>query len=185
MSDPVQNYLDSVIASAGLNDADSRSVRAELNEHLQSLMSDRTFSTPQEVYAMLENEFGKPEQVGASIGRTKGRIRMFFKKRRKLPLALAAALLLIVTVRVAVAQEFYVPGDSVAPAIPRGSRVFVYKLARSFAPDDVIVFRHQNYYEVGIVQRQQGDTVLVAKHGQPDLWVPLTQIVGRVFLNTR
>jgi hypothetical protein len=185
VNDPVQKYLDAVIAIAGLSEVDSRLVRAELNEHLQSLISGRTFSTPQEVFAMLEHEFGRPEQIGDSIGRTKGGIRTFFRKRRKLPLTIAAAVLLTLTVRAAVAQEFYSPSNCLAPVIPQGSRIFVYKLARSFAPDDVIVFRKHDYYELGIVQRQQDDMVLVAKYGQPDQWVRLTQIIGRVFLNTR
>ncbi len=118
-------------------------------------------------------------------------MRTYFKKRlRKLPLQLAVALVLAFGLRYAVAQEFYVTGDGVAPIICRGSRVFVYKLADSFHPQDVVVYRDTaGEYLLGTIERESNSNGwLVARNAGSKREVndvPRERIVGRVFLNTR
>ena len=140
---------------------------------------------------MLSEEFGKPKIVGRAVAAAKGRIRTYFKKRRRrLPIQVGIALLLAFAVRFAVAQEFHVSGDGVAPLVPRGSRVLVYKLANSFDPGDVVVYRLGKVeYRLGIVQHATGSGGWVVERKtcgvKETLELPKGQIVGRVFLNTR
>ena len=142
MRDPIARYLEDVLCYADLAAGDERNVRAELSEHLHELAAPADSSNPTEVYAMLNDQFGTPKRVGRGIAAAKGRLRTYFKKTvRKLPLRVGVALVLAIAVRQCVAQEFYVPGNSVAPVVPQGSRVFVYKLAKSFNPGDVVVYR--------------------------------------------
>jgi hypothetical protein len=188
MRDPIAKYLDDVLCYADLAAADERNVRAELSEHLHELAAPAESSNPIEVYAMLKDQFGTPKRVGRAIAAAKGRVRSWFKKMvRKLPLRLGVALVLAIAVRQCVAEVFYVPGNSVAPAVPRGSRVFVYKLAKSFNPGDVVVYRVANgEFRVGIVQREDhAGGWFIHKNGEPIQDISQGNIVGRVFLNTR
>jgi hypothetical protein len=191
MPDGIQTYVEDVVCYADLAAPDERTVRAELAEHLQTLATLSHLSDPKEIYAMLKDQFGNPKTVGRAIASAKGRLRTYFKKlRRKLPWQIGIALILGFAVRFSIAQEFYVAGDGVSPMVPRGSRVLVYKLAQSFDPGDVIVYRlGPGEFRVGMVvcQRIDGEWVVQKNHGagKEIVDVPREQIVGRVFLNTR
>jgi hypothetical protein len=191
MRDGIEKYLDDVLCYADLASADERGVRAELAEHLHALAENSQNSNPKEIYAMLKDQFGIPKKVGLSIAAAKGRVRTYFKKRlRKLPLQLAIALVLAFAVRYSVAQEFYVSGDGVAPIISRGSRVFVYKLANSFHPQDVVVYRDAaGVYLLGTIERESNSNGwLISRNAgckKETQDIPRERIVGRVFLNTR
>jgi hypothetical protein len=68
--------------------------------------------------------------------------------------------------------------------------VLVYKLASSFNPGDVVVFRHgDGEFWIGIVNRQVGEDrwVVEKKIAGKEVVMELGRdaIVGRVFLNTR
>jgi hypothetical protein len=189
--DPITRYLDDVLCYANLAAGDERNVRAELSEHLHELAAPAESSNPTEVYAMLKDQFGTPKRVGRGIAAAKGRLRTYFKKTaRKLPLRVGIALILAFAVRYTVAQEFYVAGNGVAPAVPHGSRVFVYKLAKSFNPGDVVVYRlATGEFLVGtIVRESKNDGWLIERNsGNAKEYkdVARQDIVGRVFLNTR
>jgi hypothetical protein len=191
MPDSIETYLEDVLCYADLAAKDERSVRAELAEHLHTMVEASPTSTPKEIYAVLSEEFGKPKIVGRAIAAAKGRIRTYFKKRRRrLPIQVGIAVLLGLAVRFAVAQEFHVSGDGAAPLVPRGSRVLVYKLARTFNPGDVVVFRlNPGEYRLGIIQHETGSGGWVVERKnrgvKETLELPMDWIVGRVFLNTR
>jgi hypothetical protein len=187
MRDPIEKYLEDVLCYADLAAADEPSVRAELSEHIHLLVDSYQNSTPTEIYAMLKEQFGAPKRVGRAIAAAKGRMRTWFKKRvRKLPLKVGIALVLVFSIRYAVAQPFYVSGNGAAPMIPRGSRILVYKLARSFSPGDIVVFKIANgEYRVGsIVSKDTADGWLIERNKQVQD-IAHENIVGRVFLNTR
>jgi hypothetical protein len=195
--DPIEKYLEDVLCYADLAPEDERTVSAELNEHLHALIESTPLPnpkenyTPKEIYTMLKDQFGLPKKVGRGIAIAKGRVRTYFKKQwRKLPWKVAIAFALAFVVRLTVAQAFYVSGDGVAPLIPRGSRVLVYKLANSFAPGDVVVYRNsQNENLLGKVVRETdtGGWIVQRYSGANCVTLEITksQIVGRVFLNTR
>jgi hypothetical protein len=186
MRDPIQHYVQEVIEYADLARDDERAVSGELNEHLQTLFTGKLPPDMKEAFAMIENEFGKVGLIGRGIARAKGRIRTFWKKqRRRLPVTIPVALLLAFMVRMSVAQAFYAAGDGAAPLIPRGSAVLVYKRAKVFSPGDVIVFRVSDGFRLGIVESQTANGLVVRKHDGPKFTVPMENVVGRVFLNTR
>jgi len=135
---------------------------------------------------MIENEFGRAGRIGAGIARAKGRLKTYLKKQlRKVPIMCGIALVLGIVVRCTVAQAFYAAGKGAEPLIPQGSRVLVYKLARTFSPGDVIVYRADGNAYLGIVRKQTTDGLVVYKHDEPDKLILSDQVVGRVFLNTR
>jgi hypothetical protein len=195
MRDGLEKYLEDVLCRANLAPPDERIVEAELREHLQSLLeasvaagaASSPHATPTEVYAMLENEFGRAKVVGSSIARAKGRFRTYLKKQMyHLPLKIAVALVLAFGVRCAVAQSFYASGNGAAPQIPVGSAVLVYKLARTFSPGDVIVFRvADGTARLGIVKSSTNGNLIVHNNGLGDQPVAMDHVVGRVILNTR
>jgi hypothetical protein len=191
MRDPIDRYLENVLCYADLAPRDERSVRAELSEHLHELTASGQSSNPSEVYAMLNDQFGTPKRVGRAIAAAKGRVRTWFKKFvRKAPLRVGIAVVLGIAVRYSVAQSFYVPGDGVAPAVPRGSRVLVYKLAKFFDPCDVVVFRNsQGVFLIGMIQcEDKHGGWYIQKNsdkGKVTYDVSRDDIIGRVILNTR
>lgn len=186
MSDAIEQYLDQVMKHANLPPHEQQQVRAELKDHLLFIAAKA--AQPQEVFAMLNKEFGDPKRIGQAIGGIQSRFSAYLKKlRRRLPMQIAAILILALAVRLTVAEAFICTGVGVSPIIPQGSRVLVYKLARTFSPGDVIVFRvADGTNRLGIVKCMlTPDQAIVHRNGQPDQMVALGNIVGRVFLNTR
>jgi signal peptidase I len=74
------------------------------------------------------------------------------KKAKKLAVSVAVAVVLVVGVRTAVAEMFYVPTDAVAPEIPRNARVLVYKLSTTLQPHDIVVYRSGGVAMLGRVE---------------------------------
>ncbi len=140
---------------------------------------------------MLKDQFGDPKKVGNAIAAAKGKLRTYFKKTaRKLPLRIAIALVLAFLVRYAVAESFYVTGNGVAPLIPRGARVMVFKLATTFNPGDVIVYRGADGSNLlGTIKCQSTSGVWIVERNNDKAKethnVPPEMVIGRVFLNTR
>jgi hypothetical protein len=189
MRDAIEEYLDRVMAHASLARRDQARVRDELKDHLAELAAEagKHSSTQEEITAMLENEFGKPEVVGKGISNAKGRVRTSLKKlKRGVPVAVAVFLVLVVSIRWAVAQTFYVPGKGGEPLIPQGSRVLVYKLASVFRAGDVVAFRNlEGEILLGIVKADGGSVLTVSRNGEADREVPRARVIGRVVANTR
>jgi len=189
MRDAIEEYLDQVMAHASLAPGDQNRVRAELKDHLAELAAEarKHSSTQEEITAMLESEFGKPEVVGQGISNAKGRVRTWLKKRkRSLLIAVAACLVLNFSIRWAIAEPFYGPGKGAEPSIPQGSRILVYKLASTFRAGDVVAFRNlEGVVLLAIVKTDQGGVLTVSRNGEADREVPHARVIGRVVANTR
>jgi len=192
MPDPINAYLDAVLSFARLAPADERRVRGELADHLQELLlNHREPQNRKEILAMFAKEFGDPKEVGYSIAKSKGRFRTYLKKKvRHASIAAAVLLVLWFGVRATVAEAFKVQGDGVAPLLNKGSRCIVYKLAASYAPGDVIVYKpaeDRSLRFLGIVKDVDAATgdLRVARNGRPEIAVTHADVVGRVVLNTR
>ena len=189
MRDAIEEYLDQVMAHASLARRDRARVRAELKDHLAELAAEarKHSSTQEEITAMLESDFGKPELIGKGISNAKGRVRTYLKKlKRGLPIAVAACLVLVFSIRLAVAETFYVPGKGAEPSIPQGSRILVYKLASAFRAGDVVAFRSlKGEALLAIVKTDQGGVLTVSRNGEADRDVPHARVIGRVVANTR
>jgi len=191
MRDPIDIYLDEVLRHASLAPDDERRVRGELKDHLEELTAagrDNSF-TPEEVLAMLNSEFGKPKVVGSAIAGARGRLGTWLKKqKRRLPIALAIGLTVAFTFRWAVAEEFRAATNAIAPAIPQGSRMLIYKLGTTFHSGDAVVFRSPDGTALlGVVKNvsDDGSILEVSRNGEPDQKVTSSRVVGRVVLNTR
>jgi hypothetical protein len=190
MRDAIEEYLEQVMAHASLAPGDQARVRAELKDHLAELAAGggrrNNSTTQEEIMAMLESEFGKPEVVGKAIAKAKGHDRTHLKKLRKVVSITLAAGLVLLSIRWAVAQPFYVPGKGAEPLIPQGSRVLVYKLASVFRAGDVVAFRNlEGEILLAIVKTDQGGVLTVSRNGEADREVPHARVIGRVVANTR
>jgi hypothetical protein len=187
MADPIEKYLDEVMRYAGLCPHDEKSVRSELVDHLRELARSSGLSKPEEVFTMLKDQFGNPGKIGRAIAAGKGRFKTYLKKQQRKWPRYVAALVLAFAVRSAVAQVFYAAGSAAEPMVPKGSRVFVYKLSHNFQPGDVVVFRRADGVALlGVVISQNAARdLVVSRKGSANENVPHELIVGRVFLNTR
>jgi hypothetical protein len=191
---PVDRYLDRVLAAAGLSWRDERAVREELEGHLADLADAARLHglTPEETYEMVEREFGNAEEVGSEIARAKGRFRTYLKKQAlRVPIALAVAVGVALVIRWQVAEVYHVPTASMAPAIPADAKVVVNKWA-DVGQGDLVVFRDDDRSYVARVDRlDDASAVLTKLNVDSDLsaeWpktVERDRVVGRVWLVSR
>lgn len=95
------------------------------------------------------------------------------------------ALVAVVPIRAAVAQPFYAATNAVAPEVPQGSRVLVFKLDASYQAGNIIVFRQDGSVVLGRVVNHNAasDKVTVSRNDAPSHDIYLSQIVGRVVSN--
>ena len=111
--------------------------------------------------------------------RSAGRTRAESWKRtagRTLVPAIAVALVL----RTFVIHAFVVPSDSMSPEITKGSRILVWKLSSTYAPGDIVAYRHEDKVWVARVT-QVGPTMLtLQKNRLPRTEVRLEAVVGKV-----
>lgn len=184
----LDEYLDRIMEIADLAPRDEKRVRSELQMHLGELLDAgiKDDLSESEVTIMVRREFGSPEELGAMIAKARGRFRTYLKKQaRRLPLTLAAALVLALAIKATAFQAFRVTNDAASPRVPACSRVLVNKLSRHPDVNDVVVFRVEEGYRVGIVTRAQadGEDLVVHRNGEPDVVLPGSQIVGKaIFL---
>lgn len=187
--DAIEAYLDRVMAHVSLARRDRARVRGELKDHLTELAAEagKHLATQEEITAMLENEFGKPEVVGKGISDSKGRVRTTLKKlTRRLVVAVAVLVVLNFSIRWAIAEPFIVPSKALEPLIPQGSRILVYKLASVFRAGDIVAFRDlEGQKMVAIVKKEQGGVLTVSRNGEADCEVAHGRVIGRVVANTR
>lgn len=107
-------------------------------------------------------------------------------RRRTLWTALGAALIGI-ALRVFVIGPYHAMTDSVSPDVPQGSYAMVFKLARSFTPGDIVVFRGDGKRLLGRVATSgRNDGILhIARRDEPPRSIPASDVIGRVILSTR
>ena len=94
---------------------------------------------------------------------------------------------LALSVRAGVASVSYAATDCMAPQVPRGSRVLVYKLDASYEAGDIIVFRRDGKQTLGrvISQDDASGKVTIVSACKVSEEIALNRVVGRVVLNTR
>jgi hypothetical protein len=193
MPDDMEAYLDEVMHHARLAPQDAQRVREELTDHLHELAAllPPGVRNTKEAAIMFGKEFGDPRELGQSISRSRGRLRTVFKKHaRRLPIAIAAVIVLAFTVRATVAEAFYVAGNSVSPVLTHGSRCIVYKLSSTYWPQDVIVYQpaeNAGLRFLAIVESTDPATgdLHVTRNNGTTLTVPRQSVIGRVVLSTR
>ena len=182
----VERYIDQIIEIADLTRKDEKRVRSELESHMQELLNDgeKSSLTESEVMNMIEKEFGSPEELGKMIAKARGKFRTYLKKEaRKLPISIAAAIVIAFAVQAVAFEAFKVTTDAVSPVVPKSSRVLVNKLASNFETNDVIIFRSDTRKMVGIIKEIDGDRggVIVSRKNQEDTFVPRDKMIGKAF----
>ncbi len=110
--------------------------------------------------------------------------------RRKLAcnvVYIAVALVAALGARAYVVEVFRVEAQAVRPEVSSGSRVLVYKLARTYGPGDIVLYRRDGRRMLGrVTQAGPADgKVLVERNGEAPRAVAVADIVGKVVVNTR
>jgi signal peptidase I len=93
---------------------------------------------------------------------------------------LLAALIIAFFLRTFFIAPYRAETDASAPEIPRGSHLFVWKLAHDFAPGDIIAYHKDNFVNVGRVAGGDAGNVIVNRNGEADTPVPRNAIIGKV-----
>ena len=85
------------------------------------------------------------------------------------------------------AEVLRVAADAVAPEIPRDAHVLIDRKASSYARGDIVAFRagDNNYLGRVVALDQAAGRITVERNGEPNRDVSLTDVLGRVLLNTR
>jgi signal peptidase I len=94
---------------------------------------------------------------------------------------IAGAIVVVIGIlRTFFVQPFMVMTDAAAPEIPAGSRILVWKMARTFKPGDLLAYEAGDQFYAGRVARSEGENVIMNRNGMPDIAVPRAAITGKV-----
>lgn len=200
MRPSISRYVEAVLEAASLSRGDEREVHEELASDLSEFeeAAGKVGATDGEVLAMVENEFGKADVLGAAVARAKGRFRTYLKKEaRQLPRAIVVAAVLAAVLRWQVVAPYRVRSGSMDPVLSDGSLVLVNQLAFRFdSPQagDVVAYGERGCVCLAQVEQvvEGGEAVVVRKSnpaasdslGFPKT-VPSRDLFGRVWLVTR
>lgn len=183
----VEQYIDRIMEIADLTRKDEKRVHSELESHIQELLNagEKSGLTESEVLEMIEKEFGKPEELGEMIAKSRGKFRTYLKKKtRKMLITIVVVLVIAFAIKAVAFEVFRVTTDVASPVVPNGSRVLINKLTGDFKVDDVIVFRPEKQAMVGIIKTIDSDRdgVIVSRKNQEDMFVSKDEIVGKAFI---
>jgi hypothetical protein len=183
----VEQYIDRIMEIADLTRKDEKRVRSELASHIQELLNagEKSGLEESEVMSMIENEFGKPEELGKMIARSRGKFRTYLKKEaRKFLITLAVFIVIALAIRAVAFEAFRVTSDVASPVVPEGCRVLVNKLTNNFETNDVVIYRPDKHARVGIIKEidTDKDGVVVARKNEEDVFVSKEKIVGKAFI---
>ena len=90
--------------------------------------------------------------------------------------AIAVALLL----RTFVIHAFVVPNNSMSPEITKGSRILVWKLTSTYAPGDIVAYRHEDKIWVARVMQVGPAMLTLQKNSKSNSEVQREAVVGKV-----
>ncbi len=100
--------------------------------------------------------------------------------KRTVGRSVVPAIAVILLLRTFVIHPFVVPNNSMSPEITKGSRILVWKLTSTYAPGDIVAYRHEDKIWVARVT-QVGPTMLtLQKNSKPDSEVQREAVVGKV-----
>ncbi len=109
-------------------------------------------------------------------------------KFKNLGISILAAVILAMIIRTTVAESFVAATDAVSPEIRKHSRTLVYKLASNHSPGDIVVYRKDDGASLlGRVKASNNKAaeLTIERNNEPPETVPLSDVVGRVILNSR
>ena len=107
---------------------------------------------------------------------------------RKLLWGVAVAIVGVVVVWAFFLKLVRTETDALTPELQPGSHVLLYRLARSFEPGDIIVYRHNDGRAVlaRVIQFDKAQGQLVVGRNNAELnAIPVSKVVGRAIWNSR
>jgi hypothetical protein len=90
------------------------------------------------------------------------------------------AFAIAIPLKIFVLGSYVIAGSSVEPELTAGSRILVWKPARTFATGDIIAYDHEGKTFVARVVSAADSAVTVNRNGQPDEAVPRSRVNGKV-----
>lgn len=100
--------------------------------------------------------------------------------KRKLGNTLAPAIAMAMLLRTFVIQPFVVPNNSMSPEITAGSRILVWKLTSTYAPGDIVAYRHEDKIWVARVTQVGPKMLTLQKNKIPGTEVRREAVIGKV-----
>jgi predicted Ser/Thr protein kinase len=100
--------------------------------------------------------------------------------KRKLGRSVVPTIAVVMLLRTFVVQPFVVPNNSISPEITKGSRILVWKLTSTYAPGDIVAYRHEDKVWVARVTQAGQTTLTLQKNSKLDSVVRLEVVVGKV-----
>ena len=133
--------------------------------------------------AQLTGEFSKLQQPRSS--KTMNTPILQSPRVRRLARQLIIAAAIAIPIRAFAVAPYRAAGASVAPEVPAGSHVLAWRIAPTFIPGDIAVYREGDHAFLGRVTSIGTDGIVIARNNQPEQAVPRDSIIGRVILTTR
>ena len=90
------------------------------------------------------------------------------------------ALVVVLLVNAFLLQSYKATTDAVAPEIPFGSRVVVWKIPYCYAPGDVIAYRYQDFVCLGRVATDKEGKLVIRRNHEPDTPFWRVAAIGKV-----
>jgi tRNA A-37 threonylcarbamoyl transferase component Bud32 len=100
--------------------------------------------------------------------------------KRKLGRSVVPTIAVVMLLRTFVIQPFVVPNNSMSPEITKGSRILVWKLTSTYAPGDIVVYRHEDKVWVARVTQVVPTMLTLQKNSTPNSEVPRETVIGKV-----
>jgi hypothetical protein len=100
--------------------------------------------------------------------------------KRKLGRSVVPTIAVVMLLRTFVVQPFVVPNNSMSPEITKGSRILVWKLTSTYAPGDIVVYRHEDKVWVARVTQVVPTMLTLQKNSTPNSEVPRETVIGKV-----
>jgi hypothetical protein len=100
--------------------------------------------------------------------------------KRKLGRSVVPTIAVVMLLRTFVIQPFVVPNNSMSPEVTKGSRILVWKLTSTYAPGDIVVYRHEDKVWVARVTQVVPTMLTLQKNSTPNSEVPRETVIGKV-----
>jgi predicted Ser/Thr protein kinase len=100
--------------------------------------------------------------------------------KRRIGRAIVPTIAVALLVRTFVIHPFVVPNNSMSPEITKGSRILVWKLSSTYAPGDIVAYRHEDKVWVARVTQAGQTTLTLQKNSKLDSVVQREAVVGKV-----
>jgi Signal peptidase, peptidase S26 len=100
--------------------------------------------------------------------------------KRRLGRTLVPAIAVALLLRTFVIHPFVVPNNSMSPEITKGSRILVWKLTSTYAPGDIVAYRHEDKIWVARVTQVGPAMLTLQKNSKMNSEVPREAVIGKV-----